>query len=104
MVPPNATLAARVVEEGLTRDEVAEEVKAKKPAPSRKPAAKGRGAAARKPKKVTAEVIRLAGGTKVTVENRRGLDPEAIALALEEALAKVRGDMKVQEGRVEEAA
>lgn len=77
-------VAARVVAEGLSRSEVVEAVRRAKPAS--KP---GRGGKA-KTKKTTA-TIRTNGGSKVTVENRRGVDDETFAAALEEALAVIRG-------------
>jgi hypothetical protein len=53
-------------------------------------ASKGRGV---KPRKVTERVIRTAGGPKVTVEFRRGIDGRAIEAALEQALATIRAEL-----------
>jgi ParB family chromosome partitioning protein len=76
-----ATLAARVVAEGLSRAETVEAVRRV----SKRPA-KGKGRGARKP---TTRVFRRAAGCTVTVENGRGLDPEMIRAALAEAMARL---------------
>jgi ParB family chromosome partitioning protein len=72
-----AELARRAVAEGLNRDQVVAAVRTARG----KPKGKGRGG-----RKVTARTFKAAGGSKVTVENRRGLDAPTIAAALREVL------------------
>jgi ParB family chromosome partitioning protein len=75
-------LAARVIEQGLSRDETIEEVRATKQRPAR--GEKGRGAS-RKKKPVTLRTLK-AVGCKITVENRKGLDDKLVLAALKEAV------------------
>jgi ParB family transcriptional regulator, chromosome partitioning protein len=86
-----AEVAARVVAEGLSR---AETVEAVKRAASRPRAgggkAKGRGTS---PRKLTERVFKTEGGTRVTLENRRGLDAPTIRAALAELLAKIDAEL-----------
>jgi ParB family chromosome partitioning protein len=70
-------MAERVAAEGLSRDDVAREVR-KRPA---RPA---------KARKVTAWARRTPAGCKVTVERGRGLDDRAVVEALEDALRQAR--------------
>jgi ParB family transcriptional regulator, chromosome partitioning protein len=79
-------IAARVVADGLNREETIEAVRKAK---ARKPAAKGRGAAKAKPRKVTERAFRTEAGFRVTVEFKRGLDDASIRVALLEVLAQI---------------
>ena len=74
-------LAVRVVEEGLSRDETIEAVRAAQKRPARNQ--KGRGAA-RKKKLPTSRTLK-AEGCKITIENRRGLDDRIVLAALKAA-------------------
>jgi ParB family chromosome partitioning protein len=82
-------VAARVVAEGLSRAETVEAVRKAAIRP-RAGASKGRGA---KPRKVTERVIRTPLGSRVTVENRKGLDGAAIRDALRQALDLVEAEL-----------
>jgi ParB family chromosome partitioning protein len=73
-------VAARVVAEGLSRDQVAASVR-------RRP--KGRAA---KPRKVTTRTIRTGVGIRVTLEGRRGLDVETMLAALAEVAARIKAE------------
>jgi ParB family chromosome partitioning protein len=77
-------LAARVVNEGLSRSEAIEAVSKARQA-SAKPG-KGRGAARTK-KLLTSRTLKAAG-CKITVEHRKGVDDDLLAAALREALAQ----------------
>jgi len=59
----------------------------------RRASSKGRPPAKGKPKLPAARTIRLEGGFKVTVENRRGFDPAALLAALDEARARVAAEL-----------
>jgi ParB family chromosome partitioning protein len=86
-----AEVAARVVAGGLSRAEAVRAVRKAAGAPGPK-GAKGQGAKARK---ATARVIRTSTGSRVTVEtveNRRGLDDDAVLAALLDAVAQLRGE------------
>ena len=74
-----AALAARVVNEGLSRAETVEAVRRASGRP-------GKGRGARKP---TTRVFRRVVGCTVTVENSRGLDPALTRAALAEAIARL---------------
>jgi ParB family chromosome partitioning protein len=76
-----AALAARVVNEGLSRAETVEAVRRASARP-----AKGKGRGARKP---TTRLFRRVAGCTVTVENGRGLDPAITRAALAEAIARL---------------
>lgn len=81
-------VAARVVDENMTRAEAIEVVR--RAAGTTPQSGKGRGVGARaKSRKVTSRSFRVAG-CKLVIENRRGLDDRLIEAALEEALAQVR--------------
>jgi ParB family chromosome partitioning protein len=84
-------LAARVVHEGLSREETIEAVRSASPhGPVR---GQGRGALRGKKKTITLRTFRAAG-CKVTVENRKGIDiPLAIA-ALRETLARLESELQ----------
>jgi ParB family chromosome partitioning protein len=84
-----AALAARVVAEGLSR---AETVEAVKKAAGRPRATSSRGRGVRN-RKVTERAFKTEGGTRVTLENRKGLDGPAIVAALREATAKAEAEM-----------
>jgi ParB family transcriptional regulator, chromosome partitioning protein len=86
-------LAARVKAEGMTRDEAVEAIKS---APSSKSGGKGRGVAKGKVRKVTAQLFR-AGGGKITVENRRGLDDALTLAMLEEAAGQVKARLRTED-------
>ena len=79
-------LAHRVVLEGLTRQEAVEAVKRS----AGRKSGKGR---ASKTRKLTSRTIRTATGSKVTVENRRGLDATSILAALLDAAAVLKAEM-----------
>ena len=66
----------------LNRDEIEERTRATR---------KGRGVAKGKAKKVTTRVFKTAGGPRVTVEFKKGLDGSSLVAALREALAPRRG-------------
>jgi ParB family transcriptional regulator, chromosome partitioning protein len=87
-------LAARVVAEGMSRAATVEAVRQAtgKPSGARGQAsgAKGRGG---KPKKITSRVLRAATGTRVTIENKRGLDASSIQIALREVLDQVEAEL-----------
>jgi ParB family chromosome partitioning protein len=89
-------VAGRIVTEDLSRAEAIEAVKeaAGRSAKGGKP--KGRGARAHK---VTSRTFRTAG-YKVTAENRRGVELEALAAALRDVLGQVEAE---QRGRGEAA-
>jgi ParB family chromosome partitioning protein len=76
-------VVARIQAEDLSHKEVAAEVKRRRDLK----AGKGRGG-----RKVTERTFKAAGGSKVTVENRRGLDAPTIAAALREATAIVEAE------------
>jgi ParB family chromosome partitioning protein len=82
-------VAARVVAEGLSRAETVEAVRKASSRP-RAAAGKGRGA---KPRKVIERVIRTTAGTRITLENRKGLDGPAIRAALRQALDLVEAEL-----------
>jgi ParB family chromosome partitioning protein len=84
-----AEVAARVVAEGLSR---AETVEAVRKAASRPKVASGKGGGG-KPRKVTERVIRTTLGSRVTVENRKGLDADTVLASLREAVAKVEAEL-----------
>jgi ParB family chromosome partitioning protein len=77
-------LAARVVNEGLSRSEAIDAVNAAKQTSVK--SGKGRGAG-RTRKPPTSRTLRAAG-CKITVEHRKGVDDELLAAALREALAR----------------
>jgi ParB family chromosome partitioning protein len=85
-----ADLAARVVAEKLSRAETVEAVRQVAGRPAK--VAKGRGVARGKPRKQTERIIRTEGGTRVMLENRKGLDRASIRAALLEALARVEAE------------
>lgn len=87
-----AAVADQAVAEGLSRSEVVRAVRDR----SARPRAKGARAKARK----TSATIRTAGGFKVTVEHRKGVDEEGIESALAEILDAIRSR---REGRGEAA-
>lgn len=89
-----AELAARAVSEKLSRAEVVDAVRARAPAAGTKGrGAKGRGA---KAPKVTSRTFRAAG-SKVTVENRRGVDDATALAALREAADQIMAALKENE-------
>jgi ParB family transcriptional regulator, chromosome partitioning protein len=83
-----AALAARVVNEGLSRAETVEAVRRASGRP-----AKGKGRGARRP---TTRVFRRAAGCTVTVENGRGLDNALTRAALAEAMARLDAESAEQ--------
>ena len=83
-------IAARVVADGLNREETIEAVRKAK---ARKPVSKGRGAAKAKHRKVTERVYRTEAGPKVTVEFKRGLDDASIRAALLAVLAQIPAEL-----------
>lgn len=89
-----AELAARVVEEGLTRSQTVEAVR--KTSGTAKSKARA-GGSKKAPRKVTERIIRTSSGSRVTVENRKGLDAQSLAQALAEALATVQAELGTEE-------
>jgi ParB family chromosome partitioning protein len=84
-------LAARVIHEGLSREETIEAVRA---AASHGPAkGRGRGALRGKKKPVTLRTFRAAG-CKVTVENRKGVDTPLAIAALRETLTRLESELQ----------
>jgi ParB family chromosome partitioning protein len=83
-------LAARVVHEGLSREETIEAVRAAAPPGPAK--GRGRGALRGKKKSVTLRTFR-AVGCKVTVENRKGIDTALAIAALRETLAQLESEL-----------
>jgi ParB family transcriptional regulator, chromosome partitioning protein len=83
-----AEVAARVVAEGLSR---ADTVDAVRRASGGSGKGKGRGATKRKGRKVTSRTFRVAG-SKLTIENRRGLDKAMILAALRAAADQVEAE------------
>jgi ParB family chromosome partitioning protein len=80
-----AEVVARVVSEGLSRDETAEIVK--RVSPEKKSGKKGRAARSIKP---VVKTLRTPDG-KITVELRKGLDPGMLEAVLLAGLAMLRG-------------
>ena len=85
-------VAERVVSEGLNRAEAVEEVRRAEGRSTVKRTGPGKGRGA-KPRKVTERAFKTEGGTRVTLENRRGLDGRVIIAALEQALAAARAEL-----------
>ncbi len=84
-------VASRVVAEGLSRAEAVEAVEAVRRASGKSGrVAKGRGAG--KPRKATRRVIRTAAGVRITLEDRKGLQPGPTLAAILEALALVQAE------------
>ena len=90
-------VARRVVAEGLSRGDVAATVRQ---ATGGRPRdrSKGRGGTGSKPGKVTSRTLRTPAGPRVTVELSRGLTPERIVQALEQALEQARGELAPADG------
>jgi ParB family chromosome partitioning protein len=88
-----ADVAALAVAKGLNRAEVVEAVRERGAKGTR--SSKSRGAKP-KPRKTSA-TIRTAGGAKVTIEHRRGVDEEVILLALREAMTQVEAHSEARE-------
>ncbi len=81
-------VASKVLDEGLDYKETVAEVR------KRQPAAKAKGkAAASKARRPTSQVFKTPSGARVTVENRRGLDPSLIVEALRQALEHAEADL-----------
>jgi ParB-like chromosome segregation protein Spo0J len=88
-----AEVAARVVAEGLSRDETVEIVKRTTGRMS-----KGRGGRAKgKPKLPTSRVIRTEGDLRVTIEARKGFDVPTLLGVLLEAVERVRVEAQAVE-------
>lgn len=83
-------LAARVAAGELTRDDVAAEVRRRA---GRSAGPKGRGATGGKARKVTERRFRTSDGSKLTIENRRGVEAAAIRAALLEVLGQVDAEL-----------
>jgi ParB family transcriptional regulator, chromosome partitioning protein len=81
-----ADLARQAAEGRLRRDEIKGRTRAST-------SAKGRGAGKGKAKPPTSRLIRLDGGFKLTVENRRGFNARALLAALREAAAKIEAEL-----------
>ena len=88
-------LLDRAVTEGLSRAEVIEAARAiqGRAGPGK---AKGRGAA--QGRQVTRRTLRTPAGYKVTVEHRRGVDPDGLIAALREALGQAEAEHRGREG------
>lgn len=82
-----AEVAAMAVSGKMSRSEVVETIRAK----ASKPTSKGRGPKT-KPRK-TSVVLKASNGTKVSLENRKGLDDASILAALEDVAASMRGKL-----------
>lgn len=78
-------VADRIVSEGMTRDGAAEAVRR-----AGGGASKGKGRGVSKARKRTSRTMKGAGGVKVTLECRRGLDDALIIAALEDVLGQAR--------------
>lgn len=79
-------LAERVISEGLNRTEAMEAVRV---AAKRTPSTLGKGrGAGRAPKAPTSRTLKAAG-CKITVENRKGVDDDLLAIALRGALDQI---------------
>jgi ParB family chromosome partitioning protein len=91
-------IVGRIVTEDLSR---AEAIAAVREASGRSSRGKAKGRRAKgKPRKVTSRTLRTSTG-KVTVENRRGLEPAPLVTALREALDQAEAELR---GREEAAA
>jgi ParB family chromosome partitioning protein len=90
-------VAARIVDQGLSRDETVEVVRqvveTEKAGKPRAGASKGKGRGGARPRKITEHVIRTSAGPRVTVEFKKGLDTPTILTALREATAKVEVEL-----------
>lgn len=95
-----AAVVARVVSEGLNRAEVVEAVRAK----SSRTASSARGRGGKPRPRKTSTTMRAAGGTKVTVENRRGVDEATIRAAMLDILAQIDTLAEAEEEARGEAA
>jgi ParB family chromosome partitioning protein len=84
-------LAARVVQQGLSREETIEQVRAASTHRSGK--GKGRGASRGKKKPVTVRTFRAAG-CKVTIENRKGVDTVLAIAALRETMVQLESPLQ----------
>jgi ParB family transcriptional regulator, chromosome partitioning protein len=84
-VREQAEMAGRASEGRLRRDEIKERTRAT--------SSKGRSTGKGKAKQPTVRAIRVDGGSKVTVENRKGLNGRLIVAALELALATARAEL-----------
>jgi ParB family transcriptional regulator, chromosome partitioning protein len=85
-VREQAEMAGRASEGRLRRDEIKERTRATS-------SLKGKSTGKGKAKRPTVRAIRVEGGSKVTVENRKGLDGQLIVAALELALATARAEL-----------
>jgi ParB family transcriptional regulator, chromosome partitioning protein len=82
-------VAARVVSEGLTRDQTAEVVRRRRErVAAGKPGGKGGGGVKGKQKFPKEVAIRVTPGRKVTVSDAKGIDPQGVVDALRVALAR----------------
>lgn len=81
-------VASLVLDEGLDYKETVAEVRKRQPSAK----AKGRGATARS-KRPTSAAFKTPSGARVTVENKRGLDPALIVEALKQALEHAEADL-----------
>ena len=97
-----ADVVARVVAEGLSRAETIKAVRrvASKPRASNSKE-KGRGSKA-KPKLVTVETIKAQDGYKITIERKKGIDPQGMVDALR--IAQERAESAIRIGQIEEDA
>jgi len=85
--PEEQVRMAREAKAGrLNRDAIEERTRATR---------KGKGAAKGKAKKVTTRIFKTAGGPKVTVEFKKGLDGSSLVAALREALAQAERELDV---------
>lgn len=97
-----AEVAARVVAEGLSRDETADVVRRKAESKavgkiSRSAGDKGRGASRGKPKLESEHIVKLAGGFKVVITGRKGFDLATRAQMLREALEQTMAKLEPAE-------
>jgi ParB family transcriptional regulator, chromosome partitioning protein len=83
--PEEQAVMAREVKAGrLNRDDIEQRTRMPR---------KGRGGTRSKAKKVTTRTFKTAGGPRVTVEFKKGLDPSSVIAALREALGRVEQEM-----------
>jgi ParB family chromosome partitioning protein len=93
-VESQVEVAARVVAEGLTRSEAIEAVRQAAGRRLSRKTVKGRGAKARK---ITVRTFRTSAGYKITIENRRGIEPASLAAALRETFDRVEAEIRDDE-------
>jgi ParB family transcriptional regulator, chromosome partitioning protein len=96
----------RIVGEGLSRRETEEVVKQVKAHKGGAGGSKARGKSTKgKPARLPTErAVKLDGGFKVTVSGRKGFDLPGLLVLLEEATAKIRGQVEAEKGQPDDEA